>query len=408
MAFTFTNISEIGQDTLTKFATKNILSPDQVLTAANKILDSVPAPEKASANDAVSACAVVLKYFDTYAPTNGATNAPTKTDSAPLVSTDDVPTAAEAKAAAAAAKHMFAEGVARSKGAAITDVLTTKPRPSVRFAAGTEMEVKVSDKFKSTFASYKDRLVPDDEVPNNAANYAKMQELIDTNGKTSMYINEAARPTIGGYKITDKAVENQEVYVKKDKIALAGLLVRDYATKIQESAGVSDIGAYISRRSKDSKGRALVGKSSITVKMTGLSNYFKENPDGSPIFTIDKAAEAVPVSVKSNISVVVYGEVNGAIDKTKKKTVRLAGRVMAAPVVTAPDLPSGIGMAGISVKAPRGEAKTPDFTESDKEIMATALAALGHGQEADTGIGSELYDILTKSPATAGNGDGLQ
>lgn len=408
MAFTFTNISEIGQDTLTKFATKNILSPDQVLAAANKILDSVPAPEKASANDAVSACAVVLKYFDTYAPTAGATNAPTKTDAAPLVSTDDVPTAAEAKAAAAAAKHMFSEGVARSKGAAITSVLTTKPRPSVRFAAGTEMEVKVSDKFKSTFAGYKDRLVPDDEVPNNAANYAKMQELIDTNGKTLMYINESARPTIGGYKISDKAAENQEVYVKKDKLTLAGLLVRDYATKIQEVAGTSEIGAYISRRSKDSKGRALVGKSSITVKMTGLSNYFKENPDGTPIFTIDKNAEAIPVSVKSDISVVVYGEVNGAIDKTKKKTVRLAGKVMAAPVVTAPDLPAGISMAGISVKAPRGEAKTPDFTESDKEIMATALAALGHGQEADTGIGSDLYAILAKTPATAGNGDGLQ
>lgn len=408
MAFTFTNASEVTADLATKMASKSIFAPDQVVATANTILESVPAPAKVDATDANSASAVVLKYFDTYAPTGSNAPAPTATETAPATTESEAPTAAESKAAAAAAKRMFTEGVTRSKGAAITDVLTSKPRPAERFAAGTEITVKVSDKFKATFAGYADCLVPDEECKDNAANYEKMKQLIETNGKTPMYINEKARPTIAGYKISDKAAANSVVYVKKDKFALAGILVRDYATKIQEVAGVTDIGAYISKRTKDSKGRALVGKSSITVKMTGLSKYFETHADGTPIYVIDKSAEPVEVAAKSELSVQVYVKDNGVIDKSKKKTVRLSGRVTCQPITQVDGLDAAITMAGITVKAPRGEAKTPDFTDSDKEIMATALAALGHGQEASTGIGNDLYDILTKPTNTAGNGDGLQ
>lgn len=407
MAFTFNKIDDISPDLATKMATKSIFAPDQVLATANKIFESVPAPEKATATDGVSASAVVLKYFDSFAPSAANAPAPTSTE-APATTESEAPTAAESKAAAAAAKRMFSDGVARSKAAAISAVLTSKPRPADRFAAGTQITVKVSDKFKTAFAAYGDRLVPDTECPNNAANYAEMKKLIETGGTTPMYINEKARPTVAGYKISDKAASDGVVYVKKDKFALAGILVRDYATKIQEVAGVSDIGAYISKRTKDSKGRALVGKSSITVKMTGLSKYFADNANGVPIYVIDDKAEKIEVSAKSELSVQVYAEVNGVVDKTKKKTVRLSGRVICAPIAQQPDLDSAITMAGIMVKAPRGEAKTPDFTDSDKEIMATALAALGHGQENDTGIGSDLYTILTTPAPTAGNGDGLQ
>lgn len=411
MAFTFTSADELSRDLTAKLAGNGIFDADAELSAVNKILNSVPAAEKDKATDKDTASAIVLKYFDSFKPT-AANIAPTETEKAVTTTgTSEAPTAAESKAAAAAAKRMFADGIKRSKGAAITAVLTSKPKPSERFAEGSQITVGVSDSFKEAFKNYEKngQLVPDSEVANNKANYDAMLQLIETKGTTPMYINKDARPTVAGYKIEDKASENGNVYVKKDKFAMAGILVRDYATKIQEVAGVSDIGAYISKRTKDSKGRALVGKSSITVKMTGLNKYFEANPDGEPIYTIDNNAEKENVSAKSEISVKIYPmSADGKTpDKTKKKTIRLSGRIPAAKIVQKPDLDQNAIMAGIQVKAGVGNATTPAFSEADKEILAASLAALGHGQENDTGVGNDLYLILKTPAPVAGSGDNM-
>lgn len=410
MAFKFTNTDEVSKELMTKFTEKQVYDADVVVSKANSILETLPEFKKETLTDAASACTAVLEMFDSYFATNSGSapvTDPTKTVPTATAVTSDAPTAAETKAAAKVAKEKFQAGVTRSKSAAITGVMTSKPSPASRFKAGTKITVKVSADFKTKFNNeYGQNLVPDSEVAGNAANYEAMKKLVNEGGETAMYINEKARPTIAGYKITDPAADKGEVYVKKDKFALAGLLTRDYATKIQEHAGVSVVGAYISRRTKNNKGVALVGKDAISVKMTGLGKYFQDAPDGEPIYIENKEATE-EVSAKSELCIVVYAVENGVVNKKKKKTIRLSGRTTATKIEQNPSMPESAKMAGLRVKASRGDATTPDFSNDDKATMAAALAILGHGQEASVGIGSELHDMLTGGAGTSANEGGI-
>ena len=403
--FTFTEITD--KTLAAKFASKQIYDPQTMCDTANKILSSLPESMLADVTDEASASAAVLKYADSYFMGN---NAPAAPASADMTATDGnttvvaAPTASDNRKASVAAKQLFKSGIARSAGASITAAITTKPAAKDRFKAGDQIKVSCSADFIAKFKEYKEKgaIVPDSEVAGNAAKYEEMTKLIESNGLTPIYINEKSKPTVGGYRISDKAAEKGTVIVKKDKVGFAGLLVRDYATKIREVDGASVLGAYVKKSS--SKNNTIGGINDITVKVTGLNKYFEENPEGEAIFTINENGEKKEVTAKSDISVVVYAINNGVVDTKKKKTIRLSGKIAVAPVEQKPDVDQAITFAGISVSAARGSETVPEFSENDKEILAGAMAAIGFDASASTGVAGDLYNIMSK--VTVGGNSG--
>lgn len=401
--YKFTEVKD--KSLCSKLTSKQIYDPASMTETANAILASLPEAVQVDVTDEKSAIDAVLKYADTYFGSNVPAT-PSATAEEKPAAVEAVPTASDTRKATVAAKQLFKAGVARSNAASIVAAITTKPAPKARFKAGDMIRVSCSDDFVAKFKGYEaaGAIVPDSEVAGNAANYKAMLELIATNGQTPIYINAKSKPTVGGYRIEDKAAEGGSVIVKKDKQGFAGLLVRDYATKIREVEGKTVLGAYVKKSS--SKNNTVGGLNSIVVKVTGLNKYFENDADGEAIFTINENGEKREITAKSDISVVVYAMTNGAVDKTKKKTVRLSGKIAVAPIEEKPGIDQAITYAGISVSSARGNETVPAFTEGDKEMLANAMAAIGFNGANSTGVAGDLFNIMEKV-TTGGNSSNL-
>lgn len=419
MAFTFSTSAQPNDAAMAKFTGKGIYDPAAIVETANKILSSIPAAVADGAVDVESASALVLKYFDSYVgdTQSDAPAVPGEADNKPVKSIDEAGSIPSKQLSSAATKFIdadYAAQASRSKTSYISDIITVAPKPADRYIKdGKVMTMIVNE----TEAENLKKLKEAGMIPADKMNEYEAALAIATSAtrETEIYVNDKARPAIGGYMIHDEQDANKEYPVARKGYALLGKLARLYGTRLAPQDGKTVLGAYIQKRKK-LNGVAVVGKKSFVIKFVGVADYFKTKADGLKVWDFDSKTKQF--NVKSAVSFTVYKNVKGnryQADTTGTRTVRLSGKVTLPLLAENAALTDAMKAAGIKVNTGEGGIGSSTMpaadAAADKKIGAGALATLSAMYEngADD-LGSfatdaaEIASLL--KPVTKGPNDG--
>lgn len=410
--------------------TNGITDSAKIIEIANKVLTGVPDAERATATDAISASAIVAKYYNSWAATQGGApaNVP-DTQGAPITgnnaaSTADrvdaatTPTAATQSKSLKLASSIVKSATARSAAAHIESLILTAPAPTERFAGKNSVHISpaAGTNAMKKFDEYEKNglIVPDtaaegtDLAGNKCSNSAafevakqlakKAAEAADGTDAPA-YINSTARPTVGGYKIVDS---DATIFAAKSGYGFHGMLAKNYGTYIKPATGADSngLGAYLSKREKVGK-KVATGLRKLVVKVIGMKAYLQEGK-GDVVYVA--SSEDKDYNVKTALSFKVYKtkkNESGVVvaDTSAVRTVRMSG-VIKAPIYKASDaLTPAMTEAGIKVSTGAGIGATtvPSMNETDQiALMSEALSILA------TSASAENSDVL-KTLGTGAN-----